>query len=466
MNKIIHILVSIFLASALPVRSQVTFILESIPDYTPAADPIYIAGDFNGWNPGNQAQALQKNQSGKWWITLPSRTAGTQIQFKFTRGSWATVEKGAGGEEIANRRYTFSTPDTVRITIFNWADNSGITTTAAENVSKISNNFLMPQLGRSRRIWLYLPPDYHTSGISYPVLYLHDGQNVFDSYTSFAGEWNVDECLNDLAGQGYEVPIVVAIDNGSSHRMDEYSPWHHASYGGGEGDLYIDFIAETLKPYIDSAFRTRKDRESTGIMGSSMGGLISMYGAFNRPDVFGKAGIFSPSYWFSADIWPFIRNAGKIHPMRIYQLVGSAEGGSMVADVHAMQDTLRAFGFGENELKTKVVTGAQHNELFWRTEFKEAFLWLFPVTSGVLQPSVQSLPIRIFPNPAQDILFLNLPEATSSPVVRIFNISGAMMTEFALCAGNQIQIGHLPAGMYLLTVSVQKTGFSGWFIKE
>ncbi len=454
------------LALAFPAHSQVTFVLESIPAYTPAAGPIYIAGDFNGWNPGNAAQSLQKNQSGFWWITLPAKTAGTQILYKFTRGSWATVEKGAGGEEIANRTYTYSVPDTVRINIYNWADNNGITTTAAKNVSKISENFRMPQLGRTRRIWLYLPPDYETSGKSYPVIYMHDGQNVFDSYTSFAGEWNVDESLNELARQGHEVPIVVAIDNDGAHRMDEYSPWHNANYGGGEGDLYIDFIVSTLKPYIDSAYRTRKGPESTGIMGSSMGGLISMYGAFKRPDIFGKAGIFSPSYWFSSAIWPFVRNTGKIHPMRLYQLAGSAEGGSMVPDMLAMQDTLQTFGFGDNELKSKVVTGAGHNEGFWRSEFKEAYLWLFPEASGVASKEESGTSIRIFPNPAQDILFLCLPESTRSVNLKIYTFAGACVTDIRNFSGNQIETGTLPPGKYLVKIFAKGVNFSGWFVKE
>ncbi|MFA6127244.1 MAG: alpha/beta hydrolase-fold protein [Bacteroidales bacterium] len=466
MKKIAGLIGLILLVVAWPVQSQVTFVLETIPSYTPEAGPVYIAGDFNGWNPGNPAQALQKNSSGKWWITLPARNAGTVMQYKFTRGSWATVEKGAGGEEIANRTYSFSIPDTVPITIQNWADNNGVTTTAAKNVSKISENFFMPQLNRTRRIWLYLPPDYETSGKSYPVLYMHDGQNVFDSYTAYAGEWNVDESLNELANEGHEVPIVVAIDNGSSHRMDEYSPWPNNQYGGGEGDQYIDFIVNTLKHYIDSAYRTRKDRASTGIMGSSMGGLISMYGAFKRPDIFGKAGIFSPSYWFSSDIWAFIRNTEKVHPMRAYQIVGSSEGGSMPSDMLAMQDTLRKYGYGDNELKSKVVAGAQHNELFWRSEFKEAFLWLFSESSGIGSIPKPGPYLKLFPNPTQNALYLNVEGFTESVHLRIYNIMGTILTDLEHFSGNRVETGSLPSGKYLIKISGKEGEVTGWFVKE
>ncbi len=461
------LLIVLLLVMALPAWSQVTFLLESIPSYTPAAGPVYIAGDFNGWNPGNSVQALQKNQNGIWFITLPAKNSGTSMLYKFTRGSWATVEKGVGGEEIVNRVYTFSTPDTIRITIANWADHGGgETTTAAKNVTRISENFLMPQLGRTRRIWLYLPPDYETSGKSYPVLYLHDGQNVFDSYTSFAGEWNVDESLNDLAALGHEVPIVVAIDNGGTHRMNEYSPWTNSNYGGGEGDKYIDFIVNTLKPYVDSAYRTRRDRESTGIMGSSMGGLISMYGAFSHPEVFGKAGIFSPSYWFSSSIWSFTRNATKVHPMKAYQIVGTEEGGSMVPDMLAMEDSLHKYGFSDSEIRSKVVTGAQHNELFWRTEFKEAFLWLFLETSGI-EGHVNSIPeMKLYPNPAHDLLCLDITEPFKILAVEIYSLTGSCVLDLRSIKGNQIDISTLPAGKYLLKLTGQNTNRTGTFVKQ
>jgi predicted alpha/beta superfamily hydrolase len=464
--KISAMIVGITILSAgFPAQSQVTFILESIPDYTPDAGPIYMAGDFNGWNPAGDGQSLRKNPSGKWWITLPAKPSGTSISYKFTRGSWATVEKGTAGEEIANRSYTFSVTDTILITIHNWADNGGTGTTAAKNVSRLSENFLIPQLNRTRRVWLYLPPDYDSSGKSYPVLYLHDGQNVFDSYTSFAGEWNVDESLNEIAAQGHEVPIVVAVDNGGNYRISEYSPWTNPDYGGGEGDKYVDFIVNTLKPFVDSAYRTRKDRESTGIMGSSMGGLISMYAAMKRPDVFGKAGIFSPSYWFSDDIWPFVRTTGKMHPMRLYQLIGTGEGASTVRNVLSMQDTLRNYGFSSNELTTKVVEGGQHNEQFWSSEFKEAFLWLFPGTSGIDLP-LSKVSVKLFPNPAQNWLFLDIPPSFPAVHLKICSITGAVITDLDHFSGNRIDTGGLPAGKYLVSLISGGKVWSAWFIKQ
>src|SRR5512139_2503958 len=142
---------------------------------------------------------------------------------------------------------------------------------------RVISDVRSPQLGNTRDIHVYLPPSYRASGRHYPVVYMHDGQNLFDPETSFSGEWGVDETLERLGPEGVET-IVVAIPNMGGARCDEYSPWTDPRAGGGRGDAYLAFIVETLKPRIDLKFRTRREREHTGIMGSSMGGLISLYG--------------------------------------------------------------------------------------------------------------------------------------------------------------------------------------------
>ena len=153
---------SLYLALPSLLLSQVTFRVDSIPAYTPEADFIYIAGNFNGWQPGDVNYRLAEDENGKWWITMAAMAQGTQIQFKFTRGSWETVEKGPNGEELNNRLFTFGNGDTVGVKIYNWAQGGG-GSTAAENVIVMDEAFEMPQLNRTRRIWLYLPPDYETS---------------------------------------------------------------------------------------------------------------------------------------------------------------------------------------------------------------------------------------------------------------------------------------------------------------
>lgn len=255
---------------------------------------------------------------------------------------------------------------------------------ATASVSVMDTAFAMPQLGRTRRVWIYLPPDYPTSDKAYPVLYMHDGQNVFDAATSYAGEWGVDEALDSLHAAGDPGAIVVAVDNGQQLRMNEYSPWVHPQHGGGEGDAYVDFLASTLKPYVDAHYRTRPGPESTGIMGSSMGGLISLHAAFRRPDVFGRIGVFSPSLWFSDSVFVAARAARPGQPApRFYFASGGREGpqddpGVVVADQQRMIDALGASGWSVGtDVRGIGPVDGEHREWFWRREFPAAYRWLF-----------------------------------------------------------------------------------------
>jgi predicted alpha/beta superfamily hydrolase len=235
----------------------------------------------------------------------------------------------------------------------------------------------IPGLNRKRQIRLYLPPNYATSGKRYPVLYMHDGQNLFDDATSFVGEWKVDETLDALSKEGKLELIVVGIDNGGDKRMTELNAWDNTRFGAGEGRQYTDFIVGTLKPMIDAQYRTRPDRAHTAIMGSSMGGLASHYAIAQYPQVFGKAGVFSPAYWTATPAFDFM----AAHPLpkdaRVYLLMGEKEGESMVPDVQRMAQVVAASGHPGANTVLRIVPGQQHNEGFWSGELREALLWMF-----------------------------------------------------------------------------------------
>ena len=446
--------------------AQVTFIIDQVPAYTPVQDSLYIAGDFNGWNPGDTEYVLHKNEQSKWEITLAAQPDLTSISFKFTRGSWATVEKGASGEEIPNRAFTYGNGDVVHIIIYNWADNGGGGSTAATNVIVMSTDFFIPQLNRNRRIWLYFPPDYETSGLNYPVLYMHDGQNLFDAFTSFAGEWEVDETLNSLATQGYQVPMVVGIDNGGTDRIGEYTPWLNSQYGGGDGEKYMQFIVETLKPYIDEHYRTLPDRGNTALMGSSLGGLISHYGSLAYQDVFSKTGLFSPSYWFSDSIWAFTRQTGKQENMKFYQLCGSLEGSEMTNGMQRMNDSLKSIGFPQNDIFNKVIAGGQHNEQLWRETFGEAYLWLFNDYATAIEELEVNGKIIIYPNPVNDIITLRDTGNNVYDSIVIIDSKGQEVKSFFQNKNNAIDIGSLEAGNYLLKCTKGDILHSAKFIKK
>ncbi|MEQ8583110.1 MAG: alpha/beta hydrolase-fold protein [Marinoscillum sp.] len=356
---------------------QVTFVIESLPDNHPSEDTIYIVGSFNGWNPADSDYLLKGDD--RPYIKLQGTGS---IAFKFTRGSWSKVEGDLTGAKVENRSYTFSgLQDTVLVSIGSWEDLSDqpldeVVSTRASNVAIIDDHFDIPQLGRSRRIWVYLPPNYHTGDQRYPVIYMQDGQNVFDAATSFSGEWGVDEALNQLYAEADFSAIVVAIDNGGDKRIDEYAPWCNADYGGGEGVAYVDFLIHTLKPYIDGHYKTKPEATYTAIVGSSLGGLISYYAGMKYPEVFGMVGAPSPAFWFNPEIFDFTDTVA-LHPQtRLYFSAGGAEEAATAINMRRVADQLDSRGFSKDQIHTAVHPDMQHNEAYWRSIFTDMVRWM------------------------------------------------------------------------------------------
>ncbi|HEX2779229.1 MAG TPA: alpha/beta hydrolase-fold protein [Gemmatimonadaceae bacterium] len=368
--------------------AQLTIRVRQLPADTPAGATIYAAGSFNGWNPAAPGFALARGSDGTYSVTLPDSIRG-HLEFKLTRGSWETVEVSATGGDMANRSVELApgAASTLEVSVGGWRDaipREPPKHTASRSVSIVSDSFAIPQLGRTRRVWVYLPPDYATSTRRYRVLYMHDGQNAFDAATSFAGEWGVDETLDSLFARGDSGTIVVGIDHGANHRLDEYDPWRATNprYGGGEGEAYTRFLVETLKPWIDARYRTIPDRAHTAIAGSSMGGLISLYAALTRPEVFGRAGIFSCACWIARDsVYALVRRArprAGATP-RLYFVVGGEETADdePVRDQDAIVKMLRDGGWPADSLRALVVEDGKHAEWFWRREFPAAYQWLY-----------------------------------------------------------------------------------------
>jgi len=458
-----HLLLCFLLMSSYGI-SQVTFLIESIPENTPSEDFVFLAGNINNWDPGEEIYKLHKNADGLWQLDLEAQDEGFTLEFKFTRGDWGTVEKDENGAEMANRQFTFGNGQVVSFQIANWADggSGGGQSTAAENVSIMSESFHMPQLNRDRRIWIYLPPDYEQSNNYYPVIYMQDGQNLFDQFTSFSGEWEVDETLNELAQDGMNVPIIIGIDNGGAHRMDEYSAWLNIQYGGGEGYLYMQFISETLKPWVDEHYRTLSDENNTALMGSSLGAFIAHYGVFEFPNIFSKAGIFSPSYWYSDSVWSYTEENAQSQGKRLYQIVGSEEGYSMVHDMEMMHDHLLSYGFTNLSLKSQVVEGAGHNESFWRSEFKAAYLWMFSEFANGIQQEQSNQILDLFPNPVKNELYISIDKIDS---LKIYNIEGVIVLDLHKDISNKVDLSHLKSGMYFVCLASGTKRYSEKIIK-
>ena len=268
---------------------------------------------------------------------------------------------------------------------------------------KIVNlDFRIEELGRNRTIRIYLPQGYSEEKEKrYPVIYMHDGHNLFYKETSsFNKIWDVHNVLKEFQEETGKGCIVVGIDCNNetvTGRFDEYSPWvneelseiissREISEAGGEGALYVDFIVDTLKPYIDKHYRTSTERKDTFIAGSSMGGFISLYAAFKYPKIFAAVGAFSTAVWFKKDkLFEFIRG-NFVKDMKVYLDIGTNETSDennskfnqiYLDDTLDLGDLLMALGMPEYNLKLIVDDGGIHSEEEWKKRFPEFLRFIF-----------------------------------------------------------------------------------------
>lgn len=231
--------------------------------------------------------------------------------------------------------------------------------------------FYSPELDNVRDVLVYLPPSYFTSERRYPVLYMQDAQNLFDAGASFGGvEWQVDETMEMLADEGLEA-IVVGLNHGFERRITEYNPFPQH---GGSGDRYLRFMTDTVKPVIDREFRTRPEREQTGVMGSSMGGLISLYSFFHAPQTFGFAGVMSPSLWVGGGAIYADVDAAPFSPGKIY-----LDNGMRESSARRMFGWLTKKGYQRDvDLRYVAEPEAEHTESAWARRLPDALRFLLP----------------------------------------------------------------------------------------
>ena len=339
-------------------------------------DEIYVAGNFNGWNPKDEKYKLKVFGGSRRSIVINDLPAGTYA-FKFTRGGFEKVETTNDGRDINDRIIEVNADISVDLTIAGWKDDypdKPKRYTASPQVKIIDTAFSITQLNRKRRVWVYLPKNYASSSKTYPVLYMHDGQNLFNEQTAPFGEWGIDECLDSLQNQIGKEAIVVGIDNGGDKRMKEYNPYNHVEYGNGEGKEYVEFLVNTLKPFIDSKYRTKRAVEYTMIGGSSMGGDISLYAAMAYPNVFGAALLFSPAFWVTPALYEAAEKFAPTNSPKFYFYAGGKESATMVSDMNKMVGILEKKP--SIQIRKVVNPLGQHNEASWRAEFPDAYRWL------------------------------------------------------------------------------------------
>lgn len=379
-----------------------------IPEELAPGEILTIGSNINGWSPANKDYSAVKISDKKYQLELDfDITEGLiKVEYKWTIqdtnldnfDQWSRVEKSDDGQsEIDNRVIQVSGSSEIVVNVFDevafFADPNFVQPPTVVGNLEIIEDFEMPQLNRTRTIRVWTPENYdkNNKDKKYPVLYMHDAQNLFDTKTAYAGEWEVDETIQRMIDEnGIDGFIVVGIDN-SSHRMNEYTP-DFSDKPEAEGGKYADFIVETLKPYIDEKYNTLDDRVNTLVAGSSMGGLISFYIGLKYSDVFGMIGAFSPSFQINTleARNDFIKGLDlEIDNLpRLYIDAGTGE--SLQQFVPVVLNELISAGYDSDKIFTLIAEGDQHNESAWRRRFPEALEWLYSDSKGnYVEPTIE-----------------------------------------------------------------------------
>lgn len=372
---------------------------------------IRLATSANGWRADSEQysmSALISNPLVAGFEIPWSVVTRPDFEFKFTRGSWETVEVDGDGADIANRRITADQlreallafaedrPARITLTIGGFADERptrwpqlarGKSTVTGE-LRIVACNSAIGGDARTLRVWL--PPGHDAPANAdrrYPVVYMNDGQNLFDAATSFAGEWGVDETATRLIEAGKIPPIiVVGIDNAGAARGDEYLPRDAGKRRpgtGGKADEYLRMLADEIMPLINGEFRTLTGSANTAFGGSSFGGVITLHAAMHRPDLFGAILVESPSLWVEdGDLLERLKAHSK-WPQRVYLAQGDREYGDgeqsaeLVRMTRELASSMRSAGLGDDRLRVVIGEGDAHNEAAWARRLPEAMSFLF-----------------------------------------------------------------------------------------
>lgn len=343
-------------------------------------EPIFLTGTFNNWNVADRRYQLKRIAPKTYHVSLPAGIEITYpLEYKFLRGGWDEVELDENGNLTDNRILEKPVSEVkVYIPLFARKDKP-YDSDKLPKIVIISNHFEIPQLIKTRRITALLPHDYYETDKRYPVLYLQDGQNLFDDYAPY-GNWGVDKRLAEMSEKGTGDIIVIAIDHGKEERMAEFTPNHSTGkFRKKEGKQYIRFLADTLKPHIDKNFRTLPDVKNTGIGGSSMGGLISIYAGLVYPEVYSRLMIFSPSLWVMPNMYFGGIHLARSFDTRIYLYAGGKESENMVPNAQKFKDMVTQKGQDDSQIDFHLSLDPDgvHSEYHWGREFSKAVEWLF-----------------------------------------------------------------------------------------
>lgn len=363
-----------------------------VPEYTP--DQLVIIGnhEFIG-NWSEQSHRLTKLDSTTYTTTIRV-PKGTSLEFKFTLGSWETVQKDQFFQDTNNFIVIAQDSDLIQLQVHNFAGFE----TDSQNHTRIGHfqflrKFESKKLGNFRNVIIYLPPSYKTdSRKEYPVLYMNDGNNLFDANTAFMGrEWEVDNTTEELISKKLIEEIIIVGVYNTMGRLEEYTPTKSKQHGGGKANLYLDFICHELMPVIQEKFRVKTGPKNTGLMGSSLGGLISLYAGFEYAEYFGKVGVISPSLWWDEKYMfqKYIPQQEK-NDTQIWIDMGTKEGMDSKGVSHALLDTqdmyklLKEKGY-QSKLFYFEHENAAHDEYAWASRMHMPLLFFYGITDTKIE---------------------------------------------------------------------------------
>ena len=340
--------------------------------------PVYISGNFNQWKTQDPKFQMHQIGVGLYHYKFASDFVyPEELLYKFTRGDWSEVEIDKFGNRTENRsckQHKGVRKEHVAKWRHNWLP---FKPNFLPKVHLISEEFEIPQLNKKRKVWALLPHDYEQSTEHYPVMYLQDAQNLFNEKAQY-GNWEIDKKLAVMAEYKIGKIIVIAIEHAEKERINEYNVGN-TILGVGQGKKYIRFLTDTLKPFVDNNFRTKPDREFTGIGGSSMGGLVSIFSGIMYPEVFGKLMIFSPSLWVVPKIKLSFLDMDEAQDTRIYLYAGGDESATMIDHVKNFKKRLLKKDALKDKMKVHLSINelGKHSETYWSDEFPKAIEWLF-----------------------------------------------------------------------------------------
>ncbi|MFL5353734.1 alpha/beta hydrolase [Archangium sp.] len=355
----------------------------TVPADTPAEVVVTVVGSDVSLG-GEKAPGFRLRRQGSHYTGSLRLAVGEDVSFDLWQEDLWAPELSAEGSPVPRHSFRVEGDMTVNATVARWGAPGrgpplpqGLTGLLRYHRG-VSSRFLT----RTRDVIVYLPPDYFDSpDRHYPVLYMHDGQNLMDGSTANSGEWHVDETAEQLIQSGQVEPLIIVGVYNTPDRIAEYTQKPDPEYpSGGNADAYGRFLVEELKPMIDARYRTRPAPEDTGLAGSSLGGLVSLYLGLKYPGTFTRLGILSPSVWWADhDIVKQVQALDSRPPLRLWVDIGTKEDTDAVHDTEMLVNALTAKGWTSSDLKYVEVQGAAHNEGAWSSRFGDVLKYLFPV---------------------------------------------------------------------------------------